>query len=223
MPGPQSLVGRDRELDGLAALLDEADAGMARLAFVTGEPGIGKTALLAELLARAEDRGCLALHGSAAEFERELPFGLLVDALDEYLESLDPRAFSRLTTEDLGELADGLPGPARARPRLGPRRRPRRSASAPTGRSASCSSAWPRDGRWSSCSTTCTGPTAPRSSSWRTCCATRRAARVVIAAGLPRRAGRPAAARRDRPGRDRQRRRPAPRRSARSRPRTRAA
>ena len=109
MPGPQSLVGRDRELDGLAGLLDEAGAGAARFAFVTGEPGIGKTSLLGELLRRAEDRGCLAFHGSAAEFERELPFGLLVDALDEYLESLDPRAFGRRTAEDLGELAAVFP------------------------------------------------------------------------------------------------------------------
>ena len=70
-------------------------AGEARLLFVTGEPGIGKTRLLAELLARAGERGCLALHGNAAEFERELPFGLVVDAVDEYLESLDPHVFQR--------------------------------------------------------------------------------------------------------------------------------
>jgi DNA-binding NarL/FixJ family response regulator len=77
--------------------------------FVTGEPGIGKTALLAELLRRADERGCLALQGSAAEFEAELPFGLIIDALDEYLESLDPHAFNRLATEDLAELAGVFP------------------------------------------------------------------------------------------------------------------
>ncbi len=93
----------------LGRLLDDVTAGRARLVFVTGEPGIGKTSLLVELLGRADDRGCLALRGGAAEFERELPFGLVVDALDEYLASRDPRAFSRLAAEDLSELAGVFP------------------------------------------------------------------------------------------------------------------
>ena len=50
-------------------------------------------------------------------------------------------------------------------PRLGGRRPPATSATAPTARSASCSSASPRGSRWCSCSTTCTGPTRRRSSS----------------------------------------------------------
>lgn len=105
----QPLVGRDRDLELLGQLLEDVSAGHPHFVFVTGEPGIGKTCLLVELLRRAEDRGCLTLRGNAAEFERELPFGLLVDAFDEYLESLDPRQFNRLATEDLGELAAVFP------------------------------------------------------------------------------------------------------------------
>ena len=105
----QPLVGRDRDLELLGQLLEDVSAGHPHFVFVTGEPGIGKTCLLVELLRRAEDRGCLTLRGNAAEFERELPFGLLVDAFDEYLESLDPRQFSRLAAEDLGELAAVFP------------------------------------------------------------------------------------------------------------------
>ena len=77
--------------------------------FITGEPGIGKTRLLVELLRQGDERGCLALSGSAAEFERTLPFGPFVDALDNYLESLDPRTFDRLAEADLGELAGVFP------------------------------------------------------------------------------------------------------------------
>ena len=84
-------------------------AGAPRMAFVVGEPGIGKTSLLDELAGQAEQRGCLALRGSAAEFEQELPFGLIVDALDEYLGSLEPRAFSRLASEDVSEIAGVFP------------------------------------------------------------------------------------------------------------------
>ncbi len=104
-----ALVGREHEQQLVEQLLDDAVAGAPRVAFVTGEPGIGKTSLLQELAGRAEERGCLALRGSAAEFERELPFGLVVDALDEYLGSLDPQAFSRLASEDLSEVAGVFP------------------------------------------------------------------------------------------------------------------
>jgi DNA-binding CsgD family transcriptional regulator len=103
------LVGRERELELIEELLEGTCAGEGRFLFVTGEPGIGKTRLLAELLDRAGTRGCLALHSGAAEFEHDLPFGLLVDAVEDYLESLDPRAFHRLATEDLVELAGVFP------------------------------------------------------------------------------------------------------------------
>jgi DNA-binding NarL/FixJ family response regulator len=103
------LLGRKREMEEVEQLLEGSCAGEARFLFVTGEPGIGKTRLLDELVTRAGERGCLALHGGAAEFERELPFGLVVDAVDEYLESLDPHVFQRLADEDLTELAGVFP------------------------------------------------------------------------------------------------------------------
>ncbi|HEX4719071.1 MAG TPA: AAA family ATPase, partial [Thermoleophilaceae bacterium] len=105
----QPLVGRDRELEFLAQLLEETCARNPRFVFVTGEPGIGKTCLLLELARQAERRGCLALRGGASEFERELPFGLVVDALDEYLEAFDPSEFNRLSAEDVSELARVFP------------------------------------------------------------------------------------------------------------------
>lgn len=43
------LVGRDDELHLLGSLLDEGCAGLPRFAFVTGEPGIGKTRLVEEM------------------------------------------------------------------------------------------------------------------------------------------------------------------------------
>ena len=105
----QPLVGRDHELELLGQFLEETREGSPRFVFITGEPGIGKTRLLAELLRQSDERGCLALRGSAAEFERTLPFGPFVDALDNYLESLDPRTFDRLAEADLGELAGVFP------------------------------------------------------------------------------------------------------------------
>ena len=45
------------------------------------------------------------LVGSAAELERELPFWVFVDALDEYLEGIEPRRLERLDADTRGELA----------------------------------------------------------------------------------------------------------------------
>src|SRR5689334_17564022 len=79
----EQLVGRAAEL----GVIEGALAGLERRSFgaleLAGEPGIGKTRLLAELAARADAKGHLVLSGSASELERELPFWVFVDALDE--------------------------------------------------------------------------------------------------------------------------------------------
>ena len=88
-PTPARLVGRDTELDHLEAALDALDDGGPAYVTVEGEPGIGKTRLLDELRARAQGRGHVVLSGAAAEFEREMPFSVWVDALDDYVAAQD--------------------------------------------------------------------------------------------------------------------------------------
>src|SRR5947208_2105848 len=105
----EPLVGRAEELATLERLLEATCAGAANLVFLDGEPGIGKTHVLGEVARRAERRGCLVVEGSAAEFEQELPFGVVIDALDAYLESLDARAVDRLAVDGLADLADVFP------------------------------------------------------------------------------------------------------------------
>ena len=107
---------------------------------VVGEPGIGKTRLLAELAARADARGHLVLAGSASELERDLPFWVFVDALDEYVAAARAaparRARRRARARELAQVFPSLVG---ARPGGGAARC-RTSATARTGRCASCSS-----------------------------------------------------------------------------------
>jgi DNA-binding CsgD family transcriptional regulator len=107
-PAPP-LVGRDRELAVLERLLGEAKGGEPRFAQVTGEPGIGKSYLLAELGRRADADGWLVLSGRCSELEQELPFGLLIDTFDAYLASMNPRDFDRIAPDELGELAGLFP------------------------------------------------------------------------------------------------------------------
>jgi DNA-binding SARP family transcriptional activator len=52
--------GRERELDQLARLLEEALAGERRLAFVTGDAGIGKTTIVESFLAQASGHAATA-------------------------------------------------------------------------------------------------------------------------------------------------------------------
>ncbi|HEX8085046.1 MAG TPA: AAA family ATPase [Solirubrobacteraceae bacterium] len=105
----QTLVGRDGEVEVLERLLDAARAGEPRFVAVSGEPGIGKSSVLAELARRARDAGCLVLEGRATELERELPFGPVVDALDAHLDALDARSFDRLAVDVLAELTAVFP------------------------------------------------------------------------------------------------------------------
>jgi ATP/maltotriose-dependent transcriptional regulator MalT len=95
--------------DVLAELDRERSVALA----LVGEPGIGKTRLLAELAARADARGHLVLDGSASELERDLPFGVFVDALDEYVQGLPPRFLDALDDDVRSELAHVFPSLAR--------------------------------------------------------------------------------------------------------------
>jgi DNA-binding CsgD family transcriptional regulator len=102
-PGARPIVGRDAELARLDAALEALDDGAAGCLAVEGEPGIGKTRLLRELRDRAEACGHLVLAGSAAEFERSVPFSVWSDALDGYV------AAQQLEPVDADDLAEILP------------------------------------------------------------------------------------------------------------------
>ncbi|MEO3746739.1 AAA family ATPase [Plantactinospora sp. B5E13] len=77
--GPAVFVGRDDELARTVRLLD--DSSQPRFLTLDGEPGIGKSRLLAELVRTAQGRGRVVLSGRATEFERSLPYGVVLDAL----------------------------------------------------------------------------------------------------------------------------------------------
>jgi ATP/maltotriose-dependent transcriptional regulator MalT len=102
-------VGRAEELGSLDEVLAEVDEGRAAAIELIGAPGIGKTRLLDEFARRADARGRLVLVGSASELERDLPFSVFVDALDEYLRGLDPSRLGRLDEDVRTELAHVFP------------------------------------------------------------------------------------------------------------------
>jgi ATP/maltotriose-dependent transcriptional regulator MalT len=109
MPVSEHLVGRAGELASLDHLLAGLDGGHSAAVELMGEPGIGKTRLLAELSARADARGHLVLAGSASELERDLPFWVFVDALDEYIRGVPPDRLDSLELDVRTELPTVFP------------------------------------------------------------------------------------------------------------------
>jgi DNA-binding CsgD family transcriptional regulator len=76
-----ALIGRDLELETLQAAVAEARTGHGRIALITGEPGIGKTALLACILDHAAGHGVRIAAGAAEELELRVPFAAITDCL----------------------------------------------------------------------------------------------------------------------------------------------
>ena len=107
---PGRLLGRERELAAAAEAIAAVKDGGSRVLAVLGETGIGKSALLDAVQSRAEEGGLLVLDGRAAEHERDVPFGLVIDALDDHVATLHPRRI-----ESAGaDLAAVLPAAATA-------------------------------------------------------------------------------------------------------------
>src|SRR6266540_2749157 len=105
----EHLVGRADELASLEQVLGELDRDRSGAIELVGEPGIGKTRLLTEFAARAEERGQIVLAGSAAELEQDLPFSVFIDALDEYIHGLEPARLAALDDDVRTELGHVFP------------------------------------------------------------------------------------------------------------------
>ncbi|WP_353898404.1 AAA family ATPase [Micromonospora harpali] len=99
---------RRRELDQLRTVFDLAGAGTA-WAFVRGDPGSGKTWLLNAVAEEAAGEGFLVLRGRGSEYERHVPFSLLVHALDDYLDGLGGDLLAGLGDNRVADLARVFP------------------------------------------------------------------------------------------------------------------
>ena len=75
------MIGRAAEFGVLLRALDRAAAGHANAVVVSGDAGVGKTRLVAELAAVARERGCTVLLGQCAELGESMPYLPLADAL----------------------------------------------------------------------------------------------------------------------------------------------
>jgi len=87
--GTAVLVGRERELAGMAGALEDVIGGHGRLFLLSGEPGIGKSRLAEELARHARNRGALVVVGRCWEAGGAPAFWPWVQSLRSYVRACD--------------------------------------------------------------------------------------------------------------------------------------
>lgn len=93
------IVGRHAERAAMTDAVDRIAAGGYHLVHLSGEPGIGKTRMLSWLADAARARDLPVLCGRAAEFETDVPFGPLTQALAGRLTELRDEVRDRLSEQ----------------------------------------------------------------------------------------------------------------------------
>jgi hypothetical protein len=105
----EAFVGRSRELAVLSADWRRAAAGDARLALISGEPGIGKTELARVLARTARDDGALVLWSSAWEEGGAPPYWPWVRVLRSYGRQAGAEALAEVAGPQAAVLGQLLP------------------------------------------------------------------------------------------------------------------
>ncbi|MFN2537722.1 MAG: tetratricopeptide repeat protein [Mycobacteriales bacterium] len=102
--GDVELLGREAELDVLRTAVSSAQQGAGRIVEIVGEPGCGKSALLAAVL---DEVSCPTLRVAAAPYESQTPFGLVRRVL-RHLLGVDAEAPAAEVGRRAGELLQHL-------------------------------------------------------------------------------------------------------------------
>lgn len=110
-PGPKlsEIIGRDEEIATLEALWDGARRGHATVVLITGEAGIGKSRLSAELLARVRAGGGVVGTATSVDLGVATPLGLWAEIVGELGRELRAPAPGASWPDELAVLSPALP------------------------------------------------------------------------------------------------------------------
>ncbi|MDC0713076.1 AAA family ATPase [Stigmatella sp. ncwal1] len=85
---PQKLYGREPQLEGLRKALDRAAAGRAELVLVSGESGMGKSALVQEMQQPTLERRAHFVAGKFEQLLRDVPYAPVLQGLSDFVRRL---------------------------------------------------------------------------------------------------------------------------------------
>src|SRR6266545_792359 len=108
-PPAARFVGRHDEVERLRALVEDLASGRGHVVLIEGEPGIGKSALLAVGLAEAPSLGCELVWGAADELSERFSLRVMLDCLGVDASSADPSR-AEIAATLLGQRPAGLLG-----------------------------------------------------------------------------------------------------------------
>jgi DNA-binding SARP family transcriptional activator/tetratricopeptide (TPR) repeat protein len=104
------LFGRAAELRTLMAAWTAARAGHGRVVLVTGEAGIGKTRLIAELARRADNAGARAAIGAGVDVGGEAPLAMWQELVPQLARAVPPPPEHADWPAELGRLVPDIAG-----------------------------------------------------------------------------------------------------------------
>jgi tetratricopeptide (TPR) repeat protein/transcriptional regulator with XRE-family HTH domain len=109
-PEATPFVGRRRELQLLLQLLGQLGQGAGgHTVLIEGEPGIGKTRLLREVVRHAQERGLPTLATKCYEVERAMPYQPVIELVSRALDRASAAAMDKLGVVSLAELKALVP------------------------------------------------------------------------------------------------------------------
>ncbi|HXA36714.1 MAG TPA: AAA family ATPase [Steroidobacteraceae bacterium] len=111
-------VGRRGEYELLVGLIGALAAGRGNTVLIEGEPGIGKSRLIRELVRHAETLGMSALATNCYEIERAIPYQPVIDLVARALGRASPFELGKLAPVSLAELSALAPEVAERYPQL---------------------------------------------------------------------------------------------------------
>jgi DNA-binding CsgD family transcriptional regulator len=118
------LLGREPQLAALDSMLTQAREGHGRTVLVSGEAGIGKSRLVAEVQIRAQQHGVVLIQGRCFEPDRVLPYAPLLDLLRGWVAAHAADPVRTMLGPIAADLVRRLPELAALMPDLPPPRAP---------------------------------------------------------------------------------------------------
>ena len=106
-------------MERLVSALDAADAGDSRTVVLTGDAGLGKTRMAADVRRVATERGMATMWGGCAEAELSLPYLPFLEAIGNFLSTQDVTALRERLGSVSDELAQLFPQMGRPQPATG--------------------------------------------------------------------------------------------------------